>query len=206
MIWGFQLFHKGDSCGQIFRVANGTTRWKHKTFCRCPHNNYHHRQRAAEICGQHGAIVPRVDSKPTGRGLRDSLALFYRFRHRMLAVMVVCVIVITTMSSVCSIVNVQHCWYHIFKHHKHHVRWTISGRRRATLLVTGARRCGLIRRERYASSIYFIYFLFLLLNLVVSCFTFPSYCWLAVLLSRGRNVEPGLRTPTWQEKSQGGEE
>jgi len=51
----------GDSCGQIFRVANGTTR-----------------QRAAEICGQHGAIVPRVDSKPTGRGLRDSLALFYR--------------------------------------------------------------------------------------------------------------------------------
>jgi len=42
-------------------MANGTTR-----------------ERAAEICGQHGAIVPRVDARPTGRRLRDSLALFYR--------------------------------------------------------------------------------------------------------------------------------
>jgi len=42
-------------------MANGTTR-----------------ERAAEICGQHGAIVPRVDARPTGRGLRDSLAIFYR--------------------------------------------------------------------------------------------------------------------------------
>ena len=68
-----------------------------KTFCRCHHNNYHHRQRAAEICGQHGAIVPRVDSKPTGRGLRDSLALFYRFGHQIVAVMVVlCVNMVTT--------------------------------------------------------------------------------------------------------------
>ena len=121
----------------------------HKTFCRCDHNNYHHRQRAAEICGQHGAIVPRVDSKPTGRGLRDSLALFYRFGHPMVAVMVVSVNMVTTMSSVCSIVNVQHCSYHIFKHHKDHIWWAISGRRRGTLLVTGARRCGLIRRERW---------------------------------------------------------
>ena len=48
--------------------------------------------------------------------------------------------------------------------------------------------------------------LFLLLNLIFYCFTFSSSCWLAVSLSRGRNVEPGLRMPTWQEKSQGGEE
>ena len=41
-------------------------------------DNHPHRQKAAEICGQHGAIVPRVDARPTGRALRDSLAIFYR--------------------------------------------------------------------------------------------------------------------------------
>ena len=76
-------------------------------------------------------------------------------------------------SSMCNIV-------HIFKHHKDHIRWAISGRRRATLLVTGARRCGLIRRERCSSSVFVsssqldCLLLSFFVLLLTSCFAFQG--------------------------------
>ena len=66
--------------------------------------------------------------------------------------------------------TLQHCSYHIFKHHKDHVWWAISGRRRGTLLVTGARRCGLIRRERWF--------------ILCLCFFFSTWFFIIVLLFR----------------------